>query len=305
LLVIKTKYKIMKITITGSLGNISKPLAQQLISAGHELTIISSSADKVAAIEALGATAAIGLVTDIDFLTKAFTGADVVYTMVPPNLGASNFREYVGSIGKNYAEAIAKAGVPRVVNLSSIGAHLNSGTGPIKGMYDVETVLNQLNNVAIKHLRAPFFYVNFLENIDMIKHMGILGANYPATARLVMVHPEDIAAVAAEELQKEFTGKSVRYLVSDDRTLGPITTVLGTAIGKPELPWVEFTDDQAFNGMLQNGLPPEMARNFVEMGTAIRSGVLWTDFDQNKPQAQGSIKLEAFAQEFADRFQQV
>jgi uncharacterized protein YbjT (DUF2867 family) len=292
----------MKITITGSLGNISKPLAKQLISAGHQLTIISSNADKVAAIEALGATAAIGLVTDVDFLTKAFTGADVVYTMVPPNFGASNYREYVGSIGKNYAEAIAKAGVSRVVNLSSIGAHLNAGTGPIAGNHDVELELNKLSNVAVKHLRAPFFYVNFLSNIDMIKHMGILGSNYPATARLVMVHPQDIAAVAAEEIQDEFTGISVRYLVSDDRTMGPITTVLGTAIGKPELPWVEFTDEQALNGMLQNGLPPEIARNFVEMGTAIRSGVLWGDYDQNQPKVKGSINLEAFAEEFADRF---
>jgi len=294
----------MKITITGSLGNISKPLAKQLIKAGHQLTIISSNAEKVAAIEALGATAAIGLVTDVDFLTKAFTGADAVYTMVPPNFGASNYREYVGSIGKNYAEAVAKAGVSRVVNLSSIGAHLNAGTGPIAGNHDVELELNKLSNVAVKHLRAPFFYVNFLSNIDMIRHMGILGANYPATARLVMVHPEDIAAVAAEELLQEFTGKSVRYLVSDDRTLGPIATVLGTAIGKPELPWVEFTDEQALNGMLQNGLPPEIARNFVEMGTAIRSGVLWEDYDQNKPKVKGSINLEAFAEEFADRFKQ-
>jgi len=294
----------MKITITGSLGNISKPLTKQLIKAGHQLTIISSNAEKVTAIEALGATAAIGLVTDVDFLTKAFTGADAVYTMVPPNFGASNYREYVGSIGKNYAEAVAKAGVSRVVNLSSIGAHLNAGTGPIAGNHDVELELNKLSNVAVKHLRAPFFYVNFLSNIDMIRHMGILGANYPATARLIMVHPEDIAAVAAEELQQEFTGKSVRYLVSDDRTLGPIATVLGTAIGKPELPWVEFTDEQALNGMLQNGLPPEIARNFVEMGTAIRSGILWGDYDQNPPKVKGSINLEAFAEEFADRFQQ-
>jgi len=295
----------MKITVTGSLGNISKPLAKQLIRAGHQLTIISSNAEKASAIEALGATAAIGVVTDVEFLTRAFTGADVVYTMVPPYFGANNFREYVRSIGKNYAEAIEKASVPRVVNLSSIGAHLDAGTGPIAGMHDVELELNKLSNVAVKHLRAPFFYVNFEGNIDMIRNMGILGSNYPATARLVMVHPEDIAAVAAEEIQQEFTGKSIRYLVSDDRTMGPIATVLGTAIGKPELPWVEFTDEQALNGMLQNGLPPEMARNFVEMGTAIRSGLLWGDYDQNKPKVPGIIKLEAFAQEFADRFKLV
>ncbi|MDN5287552.1 MAG: NAD-dependent epimerase/dehydratase family protein [Mucilaginibacter sp.] len=292
----------MKITLTGSLGNISKPLAKQLIDAGHQVIIISSNQDKTADIEALGAIAAIGLVTDVDFLTKAFTGADVVYTMVPPNFGASNFRQYVGGIGKNYAEAIQRSGVSRVVNLSSIGAHLDEGTGPIKGLHDVETALNKLENVAIKHLRVPFFYVNFYGNTDMIRHQGILGSNYDSNTRLVMVHPEDIAAAVAEEIQPPFTGKSVRYLVSDERTTGEIATILGTAIGKPELPWVEFNDEQAFNGMLQAGLPEEIARNFVEMGTAVRSGALWRDYDLNQPTITGKRKLEAFAKEFAIKF---
>ena len=37
----------MKITLTGSLGNISKPLAEILIKNGHEVTIISSNSKKV------------------------------------------------------------------------------------------------------------------------------------------------------------------------------------------------------------------------------------------------------------------
>jgi uncharacterized protein YbjT (DUF2867 family) len=302
LLPTKSKFKFMKITVTGSLGNISKPLAKQLIDAGHQVTIISSNQDKTANIEALGATAAIGLVTDVDFLTKTFTGADVVYTMVPPNFGASNYRQYVGGIGKNYAEAIQRSGVSHVVNLSSIGAHLDEGTGPIKGSHDVETALNKLEGVAIKHLRAPFFYINFYGNTDMIRYQGILGSNYDSNTRLIMVHPEDIAAVAAEEIQQSFTGKSVRYLVSDDRTTGEIASVLGAAIGKPELPWVEFNDEQTFNGMLQGGLPEEIAKNFVEMGTVIRNGKLWQDYDLNKPTITGKRKLETFAKEFAVKY---
>lgn len=121
----------MKITVTGSLGNISKPLAKQLIAAGHQITIVSSNADKIADIEALGATAAIGSIADAAFLTRAFTGADVVYTMIPPNFGANNYRQYVGDSAKNYVEAIKKAGITRVVNLSSIGAHVDGGTGQI------------------------------------------------------------------------------------------------------------------------------------------------------------------------------
>jgi len=289
----------MKITLTGSLGNISKPLAKTLIAAGHQVTIISSKADKTAAIEALGAKAAIGSIADVDFLTKFFTGADVVYTMVPPNFVTTDNRAYVSNTAKNYAEAINKAGIKQVVNLSSIGADIDGGTGQISGNHDAETILNGLENIAIKHVRAGFFYMNFFSNIEMIKHMGFLGSNYNASARLIMVHPNDIAAAIAQEIQQQFTGKSVRYITSDERTVGEIATVLGAAIGKPDLQWVEFTDEQALNGMLQAGLPPEPAKNFVEMGTAVRKGILWKDYDTKNNTPTGKIKLEDFAEQFA------
>ena len=292
----------MKITLTGSLGNISKPLAKQLISAGHDVTIVSSKADKTAGIEVLGAKAAIGLVSDAAFLTKVFTGADVVYTMVPPNFGAADYRKYVGDTARNYAEAIKKAGVKRVVNLSSIGADIDGGTGQISGVHDGEIVLNGLEGVAIRHLRAGFFYVNLYANIDMIKNLGFIGANYGADTRLVMVHPEDIADAVAEELQSSFTGKSVRYITSDDRTAGQVASALGAAIGKPELQWVEFTDEQALAGMLQAGLPEPISKNFIEMNGAVRSGILWKDHDVKGNKPTGKIKLEDFAKEFGDRF---
>ncbi|WEK18252.1 MAG: NAD(P)H-binding protein [Candidatus Pedobacter colombiensis] len=292
----------MKYTLTGSLGNISKPLAQALIDAGHQVTIISSNADKAKAIEALGATAAIGSITDVAFLTKAFAGADAIYTMVPPNFGAGDYRAYISGIGRNYVAAIQAAGISKVVNLSSIGAHLSDGTGPIKGLHDVEQLFNSLENVSVKHLRPAYFYVNFYGNIDMIKHAGILGGNYGESTSLIMAHPEDIAAVAAEEIQKPFNGQSIRYIASDIRTAGEVASVLGAAVGKPELKWVEFTDEQALDGMIQSGLPKEIAKNFVEMGTAVRSGKLREDYDINPP-ILSKRKLEDFAKEFAAHFE--
>ncbi|MDB5136160.1 MAG: NAD-dependent epimerase/dehydratase family protein [Mucilaginibacter sp.] len=292
----------MKITVTGSLGNISKPLAKQLINVGHQVTIISSNANRTAEIEALGAKAAIGNIADADFLTKAFTEADVVYTMVPPNFGAANYRQYVADAAKSYAEAIQKAGITRVVNLSSIGADIDGGTGQIAGNHDAEIILNALPNVAIKHIRAGFFFVNFYANIDMIKHLGFIGSNYDSDARLIMVHPADIAAAIAEEIEQGFAGKSVRYITSDERSTGEIATILGKAIGKPDLKWVEFTDEQNLNGMLQAGLPQEVSSKFVEMGTAIRSGILWNDYDAKVTKPTGKTKLEDFTKEFAARF---
>src|ERR1700744_1430016 len=143
----------MKITLLGSLGNISKPTAEKLIAAGHQVTVVSNNAAKAAAIEAIGAIPAIGAVEDVDFLTKAFTGADVVYTMVPPNFITTEWKKYIADTGRGYAEAIKKAGVKNVVNLSSIGAHLPDGIGPVSGIHFVELALNELEGVNVLHLR--------------------------------------------------------------------------------------------------------------------------------------------------------
>jgi len=195
----------MKITLTGSLGNISKPLAEILIKNGHKVTIISSNSKKVSDIEALSAKAAIGSVSDIAFLTHAFKGADAIYTMVPPNWGVSNYRKYIAETGKNYPEAIKASGVKRVVNLSSIGAHVSGDTGPIAGLYDVEHTLNTLEGIAIKHLRAGIFYINFFFDMGIIRSRGIMGNNYGEKTKLIMVHPRDIAAAAALELSSVLT----------------------------------------------------------------------------------------------------
>jgi len=290
----------MKYVVTGSLGNISKPLAEKLIASGHNVTVISSKPEKAAQIEALGARAAIGSVEDTGFLTKTFTGADGVYTMVPPNFGSKNWIKYIGGIGENYTTALKASGVKNVVNLSSIGAHMPEGCGPVSGLYLVEKALNSLEGVNIRHLRPGFFFSNFLGNIGMIKQMGIIGANYGVGTKLALVHTDDIADAAAEELTKlSFSGKSIRYVVSDEKTTNEVAAIFGKAIGKPELPWVDFTDADLLAGLLQAGLTEEVAKNYTEMGAAMRSGRMAEEYNSNRPSGFGKIKLEAYATVFA------
>lgn len=289
----------MKIIITGSLGNISKPLATQLIAQGHSLTIISSNADKTAEISQLGAAAAIGSVTDESFLTKTFAGADLVYLMVPPHFGADDLPGHIKNVGQQFANAVKASGIKKVILLSSIGAHLEKGTGPIAGLHAVEQIFNQVEGIDLLSLRPAFFYNNFYANIDLIKHAGIIGSNYGADQSIVLVHPNDIAAVAAAKVEEGFEGKSILYIASDKRKLSEVAAALGSAIGKAGLPWVEFDDTQAYEGMVGAGLPAEMARNYVEMGTAIRSEILWEDFEAKGIVPVGKIKLEDFAAHFA------
>jgi uncharacterized protein YbjT (DUF2867 family) len=151
----------MKVIVTGSLGNISKPLTIELVQKGHTVTVISSKPEKQTDIEALGATAAIGSLEDVDFLTATFTGADAAYCMIPPNnyfdLNLDLIAYYV-RIANNYAQAIQQSGVKCVVYLSSIGAHLAQGSGILIGHYQGEAIVNNLADVAITFMRPVSFH---------------------------------------------------------------------------------------------------------------------------------------------------
>lgn len=292
----------MKYTITGGAGNISKPLALQLLKAGHEVTVIGRNAANLAELTNAGAKAAIGSVEDEAFLTEQFTVADAVYTMVPPVHSVTDWKAHIGKVGRIYATAIKASGVKFVVNLSSVGAHLANGIGPVSGLYRAEQALNELTDVHIKHLRPPYFYNNLLANIGMIKGMGIIGANFAAsTGSFPIVAPADIADAAAEELQKlSFTGHSVRYLASDEVSTDQVASVLGASIGKPDLKWILFTDEQALSGMIQAGLPEEIAKNYAEMNHSIQTGTMLEDYFKNRPSVFGKMKLEDFAKVFAE-----
>ncbi|MBZ4034197.1 NAD(P)H-binding protein [Flavobacterium sp. 17A] len=291
----------MKIIISGSLGNIGKPLAAQLVKSGHDVTVISSNADRKEAIENLGAKAAIGSVSDADFLLKTFENADALFAMTPPNMGGVNIVKNTTDAGSAFAKAIQQANIKRVVMLSSIGAHLPTGNGPIAGLYNIEKIYEKLD-ASITFLRAGYFYINFFNDIPMIKGAGIMGANFPASNRIPLVHPEDIAFATAEELQKNQEGKNIRYIISDVKTPSEIVEAFGAAIGKPELPWVEFTDEQYLGGMTQAGVPEEMAGLYTEMGTGLRNETIASDFLNNDGKVEGKIKLEDFAKEFALKF---
>jgi len=265
----------MKYILTGSTGNISKPLAEALMAAGHEVTIISSDASKKEEIEKLGAKASIGSVLDADFLAAAFTEADAVYLMVPPNFTVTDWLGFQKEVSDNFVAAIRQSGVKNIVQLSSIGAHMGKDAGPIDGLAYLEKGLDTIEGINVIKLRPSYFYTNFFTMIDMIKHGGILGSNMGNNEQqLILTHPKDIAAAAAKHLLAlDFRGQGIEYVSSDIASFAEIAKALGKAIGKPELPWVQFSDEDTFNGMTQSGLPEVFAKGYVQMGKSIREGL--------------------------------
>jgi uncharacterized protein YbjT (DUF2867 family) len=296
----------MKIAITGSLGNISKPLTKELVQKGHAVTVISSKPEKQKDIEALGATAAIGTVEDVDFLVKTFSDADAVYTMLPPpNFSNPNLdlMALAHKIGNNYAQAIQQASVKRLVHLSSIGAHLEKGTGLILLHHAAEGILNKLSGVDITFMRPVGFYYNLLSFITAIKNAGFIASNYGADDNIPWVSPIDIAAAITEEIVTPLTGRKVRYVASEEHTCNEVASILGAAIGKPDLKWNVITDEQlqiAYEGF---GMPKAIATGLVEMQASMHKGDFYQDYYLNKPKL-GKVKLVDYAKEFAAVYNQ-
>lgn len=299
----------MKIVVTGSLGNISKPLTIELIQKGHSVTVISSNDKKRAEIESLGAIAAIGSLQDVEFVTATFTGADAIYSMVPPgNYFDPSFDllSYYRSIGQNYKDAIKNTGVKRVVNLSTIGGHLEAGNGILVGAHNVERILNTLAaDVSITHIRPTEFYYNLLSQIYSAKNNGFIASNIGGDVINSWVSPIDIANVITEELTTKLDGRNVRYVASEELTYNELVKVLGKAIGNNDLKWVQLTNEQMENGLLSVGMNPKIAAGLTEMYAAINSGLLYEDYINNKPSRFGTVKLKDFVVNFAKAYNEI
>ncbi|WP_221389964.1 NmrA family NAD(P)-binding protein [Dyadobacter sp. NIV53] len=291
----------MKYIITGSLGNISLPVTKNLVAAGQDVTVISSSIDKKEEIEKLGVKAAIGSVKDEAFLNETFRDADVAYLMIPNDFTVTDYPKFQREAADNYVQAIKAGRIKHVVLLSSIGAHLRKGAGPIDALGYLEEQLLKLENVQVKFLRPSYFFSNLYSLVGMIKHAGITGNNFGNTdEKLVLVHTDDIAAEATRQLlDLSFAGNSITYIAGDERHPNEIAELLGKAVDKAGTPWITFTDEESLKGMLDAGLSEGFANLYVQMGQAIRTGKLQEDYWKNRPETFGKYKLEDFAKDFA------
>ena len=291
----------MKVILTGSLGHIGKPLTQTLVSKGHTVTVVSSNPAKQPDIEALGATAAIGNMEDVDFLTRTFKGADVVYSMIPP-AHVPDLDQYIIKLGDNYAIAIRQSGVKRLIHLSSIGAHLSENSGLIRFYHEVEILLQRLSDVDITFIRPTAFYYNLYAFIPVIKQAGAILANYGGKDVISWVSPIDIAAAIAEEIETTGEHRKIRYVASEDLSCNEVARILGNAIGQPDLQWHIISNEKMLEALQSRGLNPAMAAGLVEMNASMHTGLLFEDYHLHKPTVMGTIKLSTFAKEFAAAF---
>lgn len=281
----------MKIVITGSLGNIGKPLATKLVQSGHQVTVISTNIEKSKAIESIGAIPAIGRIQDVEFLTRTFTGADAVYCMNPLDFVEADLLAWSRNTD-NYIQAIQATGVQRVVVLSGWVAHLLQSVHP-------EAAWQALSGPAVTLIRPGSFYSNFYGLKDMIRQNGYIASVYGGEDMVAFVAPEDIAEAIAEEITNVKSTNKVRYVASDELTCNQAAEILGKAIGKPDLTWIAIPEQQLQAGLESAGMPAAFASLMVEMQLLMHNGKAQKDYYLNKPATPGKIKFNNFAGEFA------
>jgi uncharacterized protein YbjT (DUF2867 family) len=182
--------------------------------------------------------------------------------------------------------------------LSSYGAHVPEGTGPVTGLHSTEEKLNAIGDLNVLHLRAAYFMENNLTAIDMIHGKGLFGHALLPELKLPMIATRDVGDYAAQRLLNvDFSGKQTRELLGErDLSMKEVTAVIGRGIGKPDLRYEQFTYDQVQQALVQMGMPPKKAEVYIEMFEAINAGVLAAQ-EPRSPENSTPTSFETFVRD--------
>src|SRR5580693_9527834 len=280
--------------ILGASGNTGSIIANSLLSAGKKVRVVGRDSGRLQRFVDKGAQAFTATVSDAAALTKAFSGARAAYLMLPP----AKSREEQERDSDAIANAVKQSGLGYAVHLSSYGAQVAEGAGPVSGLHSSEQKLNAVDGLNVLHLRAAYFMENNLAAIGMIHGMGIFGNALLPDVKLPMVATRDVGNYAAQRLlHLDFSGKQIRELLGErDLSMTEATAVIARGIGKPDLRYQQFPYDQVQQALTQLGVPPKGAAMYIEMYKSINAGVL-VPLEPRLPENTTPTSLENFVQD--------
>jgi uncharacterized protein YbjT (DUF2867 family) len=258
--------------ILGASGNTGSIIANSLLSKGRKVRVIGRDVGRLQSFVRKGAEAFTANVSDATALTKAFSGARAAYLMLPPITS----REDQERDSDGIAKAAKESGLRYAVHLSSYGAHVPEGTGPVTGLHSSEQKLNAIGDLNVLHLRAAYFMENNLTAIGMIHAMGVFGHALLPDLKLPMIATPDVGDYVAQRLlDLDFSGKQTRELLGErDLSMAEATAAIARGIAKPGLRYEQFPYGQVQQVLEQMGMAPKKAAVYIEMFNAINTGVL-------------------------------
>jgi uncharacterized protein YbjT (DUF2867 family) len=284
--------------ILGATGNTGSVVARKLLDRGKRVRVVGRDNKKLAPFVSRGADPFAADVLDTDALSRAFAGAQGVYALIPPDMSSPDFRAFQDRVTESMAKALEKGGVAYAVTLSSVGADKPDKTGPVMGLHKMELRLAQVPGLNALHLRAGYFMENTLAQIGIIQSFDMMAGPVRADVPLPMVATKDIGAAAAEALLRlDFKGQQTQELLgARDVTYTEAAKIIGRAIGKPGLAYVQLPDEQVIQAMTGMGISRSMAQLLCEMSAAINSGYMKA-LEPRSEKNTTPTTFEAFVQE--------
>lgn len=280
--------------ILGSSGNTGSIIANLLLSKGQKVRVVGRDLGRLQRFVRKGAEAFAADLSDAAALTKAFGGARAAYLLLPPITSREDQERQSDAIAK----AVKESDLPYAVYLSSYGAHVPDGTGPVTGLHSSEQKLNAISGLNVLHLRAAYFMENNLAAIDMIHGMGLFGHALLPDLKLPMIATRDVGNYAGQRLLNlDFPGKQTRELLGErDLSMTEATAVIARGIGKPDLRYEQFPHDQVLQVLVQMGIPQKKAAVYIEMYEAINAGILVAQ-EPRSPENSTSTSFEKFVED--------
>ncbi len=280
--------------ILGASGNTGSIIADTLLSKGKKVRVVGRDAGRLQPFVGKGAEAFTADMSDAAALTEAFTGARAAYLLLPPITSREDQERESDAIAK----AVTESGLRYAVYLSSYGAQVPEGTGPVAGLHSSEQKLNAIGGLNVLHLRAAYFMENNLAAIGMIQKMGIFGHVLLPDLRMPMIVTRDVGNYAARRLlDLDFSGKQTRELLGErDLSMAEATAIIARGIGKPDLRYEQFSYDQEQQVLEQMGMPRKKAAVYIEMFRAINTGVLAAQ-EPRSPENTTPTSFEQFVQD--------
>jgi uncharacterized protein YbjT (DUF2867 family) len=264
------------IVVTGATGHTGKVVAEALLAKGEKVRVIGRDAGRLQPFLQSGAEAFVGSADNPASIEKAFEGATAAFLMIPPTIEKPSFRAFQDQVSNAYATVITKSRVPYVVTLSSIGADQSEKVGPVVGLHNLEQKMNGIAGLNALHLRPVGFMENLFMSIEPLKSMGMLPGPVPGEVLAPMIATKDIGNYAADRLRaRDFSGNSVQELHGQrDVSMKEVATIVGNAIGKPKLSYMQVPFMVLEPAMVQSGMSKDITALLIEMWKSMNSGVM-------------------------------